>query len=42
MGAARTVPPFNTQDQTREDSRTVTFGQTIETGQSGSKTNGDE
>jgi len=42
MGAIRTEPPFNTQDQTREDTRTVTFVQTIDTGQAGGYTTGNE
>ena len=42
MGAARTRPPFNTQDQSREDSITLSFGQGIDTGQAGGKTTGNE
>lgn len=42
MGAARTRPPFNTQDQTRSDTNGQTYDLTITTGQSGSKTTGRE
>ena len=42
MGAARTEPPFNTQDQSRSDTYGQDFTQTIETGQSGGKTTGRE
>ena len=42
MGAPRTVPPFNTQDQTRSDTYGQSFTQTIKTGQSGGKTTGRE
>ena len=42
MGAPRSEPPFNTQDQTREDSRTVTFVQTIDTGVAGGYSTGNE
>ena len=42
MGATRTTPPFNTQDQTREDTATVTFNQTIDTGMAGGYSTGNE
>lgn len=42
MGAARTRPPFNTQDQSREDTITLSYNLTIETGVAGGETTGNE
>ena len=42
MGAARTDPPFNTQDQTESTTESVSYGLSIQTGQAGGYTNGDE
>ena len=42
MGATRTRPPFNTQDQSREDTVTQSFVQDIDTGKAGGYSTGNE